>query len=378
MIAGLLFVLFGLASFDKDAMERTPTELVRAAPDRWKGFFDDDALQANLTALPEEVRQRVGQAQNAYRTGDFPYAVRALFEALEAEPDLPPAWILLGTTYFRLRRYADAAHAFERFLEVAPGQAWRTQGLAHCYYSLGRWEEAAGHYELVLQRVPDSVEAVRGLALARLRMGEEEEALALFDRVLELDPVHAGAHTWKARVLYELERSEEALPHAERACELTPWDPAPWYQRMQVLFDLDRVQEAEALEERWRKLDTAAQEIRKLEGFLRSDPRKLEWHARLCDLYLEVGDVGSLRAGFERMLALRPGSVSPVTVHGQAIAFLLRAKDFDGARAWAEGLERSFSDDPEAWRVLRDYFVSRGDSAAKRRAEQRLHALEAR
>ena len=53
MIAGLLFVLFGLASFDKDAMERTPTELVRAAPD-----LRQRILQFNHRVAPQPGKKR--------------------------------------------------------------------------------------------------------------------------------------------------------------------------------------------------------------------------------------------------------------------------------------------------------------------------------
>ena len=359
-------------------LARDPRELPRATPERWAGFLEEANLRANLEALPDPVRRALLAAESAYRAGDYPRAVQGCVLVLERAHDLPPAWILLATTYFRLRRYGDAAHAFERFLAVAPEHAWRTQGLGHCYYSLGRYGRAIEHYERVLVLLPDSVEAVRGLALANLRGGNEALALELLDRALALEPDHASAHAWKASVLYDLERSEEALVHAERARELEPWNPTPRYLCIQALYDLDRAEQARALEPRWRELDAAAQDIRRLEGRLRDAPRNLAFHDELFELYLKVDDDASLRAALERLLRLRPEGLSPVLIHGRAIGLLLRAKDSDAAAAWAQGLERTHSEDPDAWRVLLEYSRSIGDARGVRRAESRLQELSSR
>ena len=84
-----------------------------------------------MERLPADVRRALAGAEESYRDRDLPAAVEELYRALTLEPDLPPAWLLLGTAYFRLRRYEDSIHCFERLLSLAPEQVWRTQALGH-------------------------------------------------------------------------------------------------------------------------------------------------------------------------------------------------------------------------------------------------------
>ena len=48
--------------------------------------------------------------------------VAELEKRLEAKPDNPEGWFLLGRTYMRLERYADAARAYEKLNELMPNQ----------------------------------------------------------------------------------------------------------------------------------------------------------------------------------------------------------------------------------------------------------------
>ena len=52
----------------------------------------------------------------------------------------------LGELLIQRKKYSDARTAFERFLSVAPTEAWRTQALAHSYYSLGDYAAARAHW----------------------------------------------------------------------------------------------------------------------------------------------------------------------------------------------------------------------------------------
>ena len=97
-------------------LRRTPSELPRATAERWKGFFDaasEEELLARAAALPPAVREGLAAGETAYRAADYPAALEALYALLEDQPDLPPALLILGTTYFRLRRYGDSVVAYD-------------------------------------------------------------------------------------------------------------------------------------------------------------------------------------------------------------------------------------------------------------------------
>lgn len=343
----------GPAQAAPGVLARDPAQLPRAPDGRWDGFLDPEHVQANAAALDEAVRAGLAGAQELYRAGDLPGALAALYLALEREPDLPPAWLLLGTCYFRLRRYGDAVTAYERFLRVAPAEAWRTQGLAHAYYSLGRYEEARAHYARVLERLPESVEALRGLALSEQRLGNDARALELLDRALALEPEHADARTRRAHLLVELGRAPEALLDAERACTLAPWEPAPWYARLVALLELGRDEEAAAVEARWRAADAAAQRRRALEAELDTDPRRPDLLASLAREQALAQEVEGLRTSVARLARLWPGEAAEL--HALALELFELAGDEEGARRAAESLEASAGDDPRAQALLRLY-----------------------
>jgi tetratricopeptide (TPR) repeat protein len=344
---------------------RTPEELPRAAPEAWKRFADPAQRAALLTELGPELGERLSAAERDYMQERYPTALEGLYAALEDQPDFPPALMLLGTTYFRLRRYQDCRIALERLLEVAPEEAWRTQALGHSYYSLGDYGRARSHYERVLAAQPAEVgaspEALRGLALCYMREGDSATALKLLDQVLELHPEHAEAHTFRARILYGDDRLEEALSAAERARELAPYDPQPWYFTMRILFDLGRDEEALQAEERWKELDRAAQEIRALESQLRFYPGSYPLVLRLCELAAAIGDIHTARARLADLLLARPADVSEVSLRILVLDVLENLNDREGARVAALALEQTCAGELAAWQRLERYYASARD-----------------
>jgi len=363
----------GEGSGEAGALARTPAALPRAAPGRWEGFFErvhaDPAAADGL--LGAEVAAGLARAEALYGEGDLPGAVGALFELLEREPDLPPAWLILGTAYFRLRRYEDAARALERFLDVAPGELWRTQALGHAYYSLGEYERARDHYRRVVAIARDSAEAWRGLALAEMRLGEDRAALAGLRRVLALEPEHPEAHLWIARILRDGGFPRAALPYAVRARELAPHEPQPWFLAAQVLRDLGGDEEAAACERRWKELDPIAQELRAVEARERLEPRRFDLAWRRFELERARGHAAGVRDAFARALALRPAGVDELGLRLTAVEALHGLGDADGARREAAAVEAAFPEDPAAWAALETFYAAIRDRAAQVRAGER-------
>ncbi|MCZ6598079.1 MAG: tetratricopeptide repeat protein [Planctomycetota bacterium] len=342
---------------------RTPDELPRAAAGRWDGLFDAEEERRDevLRSVPAEVLAVLRGAEQSYHAPDYPLTLEHLYEVLTREPDFPPALLMLGTTYFRLRRYGDCIEACERFVETSPSQVWRTQVLSHGYYSLGEYEQARDHYERVLAAMPgeigESPEALRGLALAHMRLGAEEQALELLARVIELRPRHAEAHTWRGRILYRQDRLEEALEAALRAQELDPFEPQPWYLAMKILYELDREEEALEAEVRWQELDRVAQEVRALEMRLRFDPRQYGAAVRLVELHRSVGNLPAVRQALAQEVLARPEEVPEVEVRIRVLDTLFSMGDVEGARVAALALEQACPRETRAWKRLELFYA---------------------
>ena len=343
------------------ALARVPTELPRAAPGRWEGAFGD-RQQEVLGSIARETLEGLSRAEAAYHAGDFPVALTRLYGVLEAEPDFPPALLVLGTAYFRLRRYGDAIVCIERFVEIAPSQVWRTQALAHCYYSLGRYGDARSHYERVLADLPDSVEAIRGLALAHAREGGVERALELLARVVELAPDHADAWAWTAQLQWDEGLLDEALASAERAKELAPYEPRPWFLLARIYDDLDREGDAARVRVRWKELDRVAQEVRALEGRLLFDPRDWGAASGVVEAWRSVANLDATRAALDRLVAIRPPSIEEADVCIYALDVLLSLDDAAGAQVAARTLAERCPTSGKGWRRLELYYATIGDT----------------
>lgn len=371
--------LGGPANESAAILARTPDELPRAEAGRWDGLFD--AGDAGVVeALDPEVLRGMVSSEQAYRAGDLPAALEGLYDVLEAEPDLPPALLILGTTYFRLRRYGDTVVAFERLLEVAPTEAWRTQALAHAYYSLGDYERALPHYERVIdgQRAVGSEvspEALRGFALTHLRLGDEERALALLADVVAADPTNWEAHAWSAQIRFDRGELEEARTSAEAARTLAPHEPRPWYVLANVLFELGEDEQADAVEARWRELDSLAQSIRRVRGQLLYQPGSYALAIELVELSRQAGDIDGVREGLDRAIRVIPPDIRRVDVYVYALDTLLAVGDTIAAANAAEALAITCADEADAWRRLELYYALTRDRKRQIEAGEKARRL---
>ena len=360
---------------------RTPHDLPRAEAGAWDAYLRSEGLDAAREALGEAGLGHMAVAERAYLAGDYPRALTDLYAVLEDKADFPPGLMLLGTTYFRLRRYEDCRESLARFLVVAPDQLWRTQAYGHALYSLGDYPRARDHYRRVIDSTPEdpgpSPEALRGLALCHMRLGERQLALDLLEEVLTLRPDHPEAYVFRARILYDEERLEEALAAAERARELSPYEPQPWFLLMQVLFDLGRDEEAQAAEARWRELDRVAQEVRALEMRLRFQPGLYGLHLRLCELFASIGDVQRVRREFAQLLRARPDEVPEVELRILVLDTLLGLEDLEGAAVAAQALEQTCPDEVKAWKRLERYYGMLRDRVNQMRCHAEVQRLGA-
>jgi len=353
-------------------LARTPDSLPRAEPGRWEGYGGERAPR-----VERAVVERLERCGELYRARQFPRALEELYALLEDEPDFPDALIVLGTTYFRMRRYGDAALAFERALDRAPVLVGRTQALAHCYYTLGDYASARAHYARVLEPEPGRPAARRGLALAYLRMGEDERARELLESLVAERPDFPEARYWLARIHFDAGEAERARPHAAAAIELQPHDVRSWYLWMEVLFELGEEEDAAQARTRWEELDGLAQELRRVEAVLVNHPERFDLHGRAVELRRAMGDVEGVREGLDRLLAARPADVGELEVRIFALDVLTSLGDAAGARRAAELLEERCGAEAGAWRRLEVWYASVRDRVGQVRASRRRAELEA-
>ncbi len=131
------------------------------------------------------------------RVGQVNQLTAQLRARLEASPDNPEGWAMLGRTYMSMERYPDAAWAFERLAEQTsdfPRQAATALGLA----AQARFFESKGDMNATVVAAieaaravnPDEVNALGLLGIHAFEQKQFEQAIGYWERIAEVVPNH--------------------------------------------------------------------------------------------------------------------------------------------------------------------------------------------
>lgn len=119
-----------------------------------------------------------------------------LREKLEASPDNSEGWAMLGQSYMRLERYADAAWAFRRLADSVGDDGSRAVALglaaqALFYRSQGAMtEEVTGAIEAARALNPDEVNSLGLLGIHAFSQQNYREAIRYWERIGTVAPDH--------------------------------------------------------------------------------------------------------------------------------------------------------------------------------------------
>jgi TolB-like protein/Flp pilus assembly protein TadD len=139
------------------------------------------------------------ESYNANSKAGFERSIAYFAEAIKKDPSFAPAYVGLGNAYIQLgtilvgappeKERAEAVSAARIALELDPDLAEAHILLADVYEGQWRWAEAEAEYRRAIELNPNNGDAHAGLATWFLSHGRTEEALALMRRGRELDPV---------------------------------------------------------------------------------------------------------------------------------------------------------------------------------------------
>ncbi len=149
--------------------------------------------------------------------------VIARLERLVAEhPDFVAGHQYLGDAYARAGRPDRAMAAFERCLELRPGQPIVLLAAARVERSQRRFDESAALFREALGRVPDDFGALLDLGRMQLRRGQTEEAVELLTAALEVRPRDKVVPELLSTGMIELGRRDDAIALYRRHLEADP------------------------------------------------------------------------------------------------------------------------------------------------------------
>jgi len=159
-----------------------------------RGDVEGVQRELEVAAGYQELPQADHNLANVhFRAGRFAEAAAAYRRALELDPKAAQTLYGLGLAELELGQPAAAAAALERAAAISPGDARVERALTRARAAAG---EPLGSVESGVpsgaRRREKQAHFARGLAAARA--GRREEARAAFMKVVALDPAHAEAH----------------------------------------------------------------------------------------------------------------------------------------------------------------------------------------
>jgi lipopolysaccharide biosynthesis regulator YciM len=133
-----------------------------------------------------------GQAQEAQAVQGLEKVIREFPDAAAARE----AELLRANLLYRLKKYAEAAKAYESLREMDPGLApFISDSLSYCYEALGDYLKAVAVMKPVADQVagPFQAEVWRRLAYLHEKAGEPREAAPYWKKLLEQPNQPPGA-----------------------------------------------------------------------------------------------------------------------------------------------------------------------------------------
>lgn len=169
-----------------------------------------------------------------------------LFEQVIAlEPNLPIAYLQLGTALTALGNYAKALPVLRKAVEMRPDLTIPRYQLGSALFETGDFAAAAVQFETAVARSPDWAEAHFSLATAYARADRMPDAIREYEKVIELRPSHYGAHLLLGRALALSGDPEAALTKLLKAAELQPESSEPHLFLADAYLQLGRQADAE-------------------------------------------------------------------------------------------------------------------------------------
>jgi protein O-GlcNAc transferase len=189
-------------------------------------------------------------ANTVLETGDpVEEAVRFLNRALELNPDIAGAWLLLGVARRRLR-LEGVVDAFERALALDPALLEALNGIGHVLRDEGRLAEAEARYRSGLSTAPASALLWNGLGCVLFEQSRLEDASQAFLRAIALDPELAHAQQNLGAIHAQRGEREDALRCFSQALKLHPGDAAI---RESLLYEMQQVCDWSRLDDLWQR-----------------------------------------------------------------------------------------------------------------------------
>jgi tetratricopeptide (TPR) repeat protein len=145
---------------------------------------------------------------------------------IDAAPQSPFLYDLLGQLWMNDKSYGEAQTAFKKAIELDSSMLVAYMNLGQSYHQSGRTDDALREYETVLTKDPKVLQAHMLLGIIHESRKEYDKAKERYEATLKLNPKFAPAANNLAWILADQGGNlDVALGYAQTAREQKPEDP---------------------------------------------------------------------------------------------------------------------------------------------------------
>ena len=342
------------------------------------------------------------EGQRAYQRGDYQTALVWTDSAEAHAPGLTDTHFLRGLVYSSLKRYDQAAAAYERVLATDPHYQGAQYNLGLNAARQGKLRNAINHFAKEKATYPTSSLYLE-LGRAYAQLGEADTAKTAYRQALALDSANATAHLWLGQLhedlgeldsalvhsqagldlrpqnldyryivgtqLYRLGQLEEAAAHLRPVAEEQAWHHGAQYNFSQVLLRLGRREEAEQYQQRAERAQVLLQEMDDAEEATERAPDHLQHWLDLSSAYRRAGRLDEAIDAYQVAATLEPSNL----YLQNNLANLLHAGGcFKEALYHYQAILRIDSTLPDVWLNLGVVYANVDSTEAARSAWQRV------
>jgi len=176
-----------------------------------------------LAAAYEDLGSVYGGAEP---TETRPKVISAAQKALELDPELAEAHVLLGNTYQKEWRWRESEAEYKRALDLKPNDAPAYRSFASWLLCQGRLEEAVAWTERARALDPLGVGGLVSDGLLLFHARHYGESIQVLRSVLAVQPDDARANWFLGYALIANGQPADAIPALEKAVSLSDRSPA--------------------------------------------------------------------------------------------------------------------------------------------------------
>jgi Tfp pilus assembly protein PilF len=197
--------------------------------------------------MSPELAPRLEWCDTPARHGRVPHQRELLTLAIQQRPDSALLHCQFGDLLRRSGAHEDAARAFTRALELAPGNADAAFGLGCALTELNRIDEAVAQFRHADSVRPGHPETHHQCGRALARAGRADEAMAELRTALKLNPAHFQALHTLTRLLINRNDYDGVRVECDASLERVPGNTAALALKSQALLALGEVDAARDL-----------------------------------------------------------------------------------------------------------------------------------